>query len=596
MTGAADSDLVETYHDRIRETVIAHLEPEERRTHHRRLARVLETSGRAGPEVLAVHFQSAGELAIAGLHYAQAAALAAEKLAFEQAASMYRLALTLRPDDGPEGRRLRVELGNALANSGHIAEATQEYLAAAVGAEPAEALALRQRAAIQALLGGHIDEGLAVLRTVLESVSLRFMGVPVAAFGSILASEARLRLRGLHFRERSSDRVDQGDVARINACWSASLGLAPIDPLQATAFQKKGLLLALKTGLPSRIARALAMEAIGTAATDPAGRRTAKLLEASERLVQRVGDPYLMAFWSMAAGFVANLGGRWRIAREFLERAEEAFLDHGTEASWEHSYTQGQCCSALLSLGEIAILLDRLPSLVKEIKDRGDLFAWNSFCVFLRPLSFLASDDPDGAQAQFNEGSGVVPDKMRGQIVVQDLIAKVQVYIYAGESIKAWDYVSQRWTALSRSFQLHVPLVRILMIQLLARSALASAVDSPDPRPFLCTASRSARRLGRERSAWATPLAQLVQAGVAAINGDESGALARLADAARGFDAVDMALYAAATRRRRGELVGGEEGHQLIAQADSWMIGQRIRNPARMSALLAPGFVRPESG
>ena len=50
-----------------------------------------------------------------------------------------------------------------------------------------------------------------------------------------------------------------------------------------------------------------------------------------------------------------------------------------------------------------------------------------------------------------------------------------------------------------------------------------------------------------------------------------------------------MALYAAAARRCRGVLLGGEEGRVLVEAADAWMRDERIRNPERMTAMLAPG-------
>jgi hypothetical protein len=63
-----------------------------------------------------------------------------------------------------------------------------------------------------------------------------------------------------------------------------------------------------------------------------------------------------------------------------------------------------------------------------------------------------------------------------------------------------------------------------------------------------------------------------------------------LREAAAGFDAADMALYAAAARRRLGALLGGDAGLALREAADSWMSSEKIRAPARFTAIFAPGF------
>jgi hypothetical protein len=51
-----------------------------------------------------------------------------------------------------------------------------------------------------------------------------------------------------------------------------------------------------------------------------------------------------------------------------------------------------------------------------------------------------------------------------------------------------------------------------------------------------------------------------------------------------------MGLYAAVSRRRLGQVLGGERGRELIAAADEWMLRQRIKKPALMTRMLAPGW------
>src|SRR5207247_10097432 len=102
-------------------------------------------------------------------------------------------------------------------------------------------------------------------------------------------------------------------------------------------------------------------------------------------------------------------------------------------------------------------------------------------------------------------------------------------------------------------------------------------------------AEAHARAILREKTHWGDPLAHLVRAGAATIRGETERTLGLLGSAEAGFAAADMALHLAVTRRRRGELVGGDAGRDLVAAADAWMSGQAIKNPARMAAMLAPG-------
>jgi len=92
-SGARAEDQVEAYHDRVRETVAAHLSGERQRAVHRKLALALEASDSGDAEELAPHFHGAGDRDRAA-HYASRAAENAEQaLAFDRAAAFHRMAL-----------------------------------------------------------------------------------------------------------------------------------------------------------------------------------------------------------------------------------------------------------------------------------------------------------------------------------------------------------------------------------------------------------------------------------------------------------------------------------------------------------------------
>ena len=167
------------------------------------------------------------------------------------------------------------------------------------------------------------------------------------------------------------------------------------------------------------------------------------------------------------------------------------------------------------------------------------------------------------------------------------LYGQVYLDLYTGQKERAWQRIPGMWSACRKSFLLRIQQVRIDVLQLSGRSALAAAWGA-DPEPLLHVAAGYACRLEREGLPWSLALARLIQAGVAARRGDQERAARLFAKAAAGFDAVPMGMFAAAARRRQGELLGGAEGGALIDTANAWMKGQQIQDVARMTAAFAP--------
>jgi hypothetical protein len=55
------------------------------------------------------------------------------------------------------------------------------------------------------------------------------------------------------------------------------------------------------------------------------------------------------------------------------------------------------------------------------------------------------------------------------------------------------------------------------------------------------------------------------------------------------IDDLQWTMYAAATRRRLAQLLGGDEGAGLVARAEAFMRGQAIKNIDAMTELHCPG-------
>jgi len=584
-------DQLEAYHDRVREAVVAHLSLTEKKDCHRRLAAVLEAAGEGDHEVLGVHCREAGELKRAAVHFARAADQAVQALAFERASTLYRRSLELGPESAAEEQRLRQSLAESLANAGRGADAAPEYLIACEGATAAEALELRRRAAMQLLISGHIDEGLETLHDVLAAVGMSLPRTPKQAMLSLLWHRGRLGLRGLRFRPREKDEISAADLSRVDVCWSAALGLSNVDWIRGADFHARCLLLTLQAGEPSRVARAFALEAAQTAtAGQKMIRKTAKLLATASTLARESGQAYAIGMVTLAEGVSAYLESRWTDALDACDRAEGFFRENCTGVAWELDTAHAYALWALSHQGQWAELSRRFPLLINEARRRGDLYAVMNLSTYICSVVMLAADQPETAR---QETLGVMGQWSHAGYHVQhnDLVwALVQVDLYLGDGAEAWKRISDHWPTLARSLLLHVQFIRVAMLGIRARCALAA---SREDASLIRAAERDAARLENERLPWADAQALLIRATIASLRGRHEEAIVKLRQTAARFRECDMALCAAVADLRLGELLSGAEGLALVQKADAWLSGQGILRPDRVADLFAPGFSRP---
>ncbi len=593
-TAATQRDEVETYHDWVRDTVLAHLSPEALAALHLRLAQVFENSDHADSETLALHFREAGLKDQAAEHYERAADKGMDNLAFAHASKLYRLVFELRtrPIEIKRAVSLWIRLGDSLANAGRGREASDAYLAAAGSADAAPALELKRRAAMQLLLSGNYDDGFALIGKGLQARGLSMPTSPSAALCSLMRRRAWLRIRGMGFRRREASQVSRERLSLIDLFWSAGAGLSNIEPISGADFQTRGLLLALKAGEPYRIARALTLEA-ATISFAGAGvqDRADALLNRAEELSNGSDNPHLHALVALGRGIVSLMSGSWRQADRWFSTAEPVLRQSCKGVAWELDTLHNLRLWALIHLGDLNEMRRILPSLKKEARERGDLYALTNLSGYASTLLRLAEDAPDVAESELNDAMACWSH--RG-FHLQDSAffrARLAIHLYRGDAFAAWNDVKKTWPLYRDSLLPRIQVIRVQLNKLRAHCALVAARDSDNPAPLIKEAERAAQSLANEGVAWSQAYARLILAGVGSFVGTREMSTKALLEAAEFQKETEMTLCAAATLRRAGESLEGQSGRILQEAADAYFRSQGVIEPSRFTHLLAPDCI-----
>jgi eukaryotic-like serine/threonine-protein kinase len=585
--GLRETDLIEPYHDRIRQVVASALDADATRKAHLALGQALESFGRQDPETLAFHYLGAGVVDKAWTYSVAAADRAASALAFARAADLYRDALTVCPRE--DELSMRVKLADALANAGRGGEASEAYLSALPLAPAGDGLDLRRKAAESSLRVGRIDEGLALVREVLAQAGMRLKVTPFRALVSLLRLRVWLWLRGMGYEGKYT--FDPVLLSRIDIGWAVAVGLSNSDAIRGAEVQTRTLLLALKAGEPVRIARSLAFEAafIATAGMKSHARAT-RLLASASALAGEIGQPYCLGWAMVGASGVAYFEGRWK---ECLGRTDAALAAFGpcAGAAWERTTARHYGVWALAYMGDVAEMARRVRSMLKEAIDRGDVYSATDLRIFMSNLAWLVEDDVTGARQAIEEAMGSWSKSGFHAQHYYELYAHTQVDLYEGDAQAAYRRVTDTWPALRKSMLQEVQTVRIESLHLRARCCLALAEKEPARRETLLGEARAiARRIGREAGPWAGPTAHLVMGAVRNLRGDQAGAIVELTAAVSEFEAADMLLFAAVARRCLAPRMEGEERDAMMSQFQAFFDAQGIRRSDRWTAMLAPGY------
>jgi serine/threonine protein kinase len=569
VTGYGERELLDVSHDRVRHAARAELEPEEARALHARLAEILERYD--DPAGAAVHFRDAGEPERAARHHLRAAERASEAFAFVEAVAHFQAALELGSFERGERQRVRVSLADALSNAGRGRAAAELYRLAAEDAPPTLALDLKRRAARELTRSGYLEEGRQIAGEVLAQAGLGFARVPLLG---LVLRRIQVRLRGLRYREKQAQaRL----IERIDLCWSLSTALVMTDHVQGAYLQARGLLMALRAGDASRIARAIAAEA---AFCSGFGVRTQsrayRLIDTAEATAARLGEPRLIATVALMAGIAAHLGGRFAEAKVHLERADNILRERCAGVWWELDSCKQFWLESCFYLGELNMFPEAVSNGLKEAEERGLLYALANLRTGLPNAGWLIRDEPAHA---LEASASALSQWSRAGFHVQhwyQLVSDTQVELYMGHGKAAHERVEARWKDLSRSHLRRISHTQIIATHLRARAALAAAQETGD-RALLQLARKQARRLERERSPWASALGALIVTSADNLAGN-APSTTRLSYLRGVLERSDLKVYALAIDSLQS--AGSNNG---LARCG-------VRNPQAFARMLLPGL------
>jgi hypothetical protein len=292
---------------------------------------------------------------------------------------------------------------------------------------------------------------------------------------------------------------------------------------------------------------------------------------------------------TLTDGIAAMMSGQFRNALTFAEEAVATLRDQCVGATWELNTAQNLAVWALLYQGEFGELSRRLPELLSIARSSGNWYTATELCT-RSVYVWLAADEPDEGERVTLESIGRWSHTSVHRQHYSAVLTRIQIALYRGRADVAWRLIDDLESILRQAYLRRVQFLRIESHYLRARSALAMAAVSPSPGRFVSVARSEARRIASERMPWSNPLALVVQAGVAFMEGNAPLALSRLHEAAGQFERADMRFHAAAARRRIAALQDDPAGRELGRQADEWMVLQQIKNPAGMTRMLTPGF------
>jgi hypothetical protein len=592
LLGGADEPMVDTYHDRTRESVAEAIGPAARARGHLALAEALEAcrGPRVSAELLALHFRGAGVTEKARTYTVEAAQVATSAFAFERAAELFEIALELTGDAGAR-RNLERAYADALAGCGRGEDAAAAYLRAASGASDDEAIDLEASAAYQLLATGHQARGHELGRRVMARVGVWIPASVFASFVLALIYWLWHFLRGFPLHPRTPRTDSPEALRRFDLLWALYEGLVMNETLRSFYFGMLAVSHARALSDPERRSKVLGVLAsLLPGMRGAIDRRSAIWAEQQRALAAESGLPRAAATASRNEGLRLYTVGDWSAAGHAFARARDLLEDAGGSIT-DRMTMQSGMTGTHYYLGELVAYGELSRQLVGEAQRIHNRSMVTTHVMGSSVLSLLA-DDADTARRELAASSPSRAESFHlpGHF---NCAARAVVALYTGDVEAVRAYLVERAPDYRRARLFAIHFVRCEWSwyrSLLALRAADAAATPAEARQLRREAARFGRTLEKSRIPTFAALGMVVRAALLAHAGGD--ARPDLEEACRRLDACSTAAFAASARWQLGQLCGDEAGAAHTRAAEDYFRSQGVVRPERLAQVFAPRFPR----
>jgi len=610
----ADGEMALTpFHDMIRESVYTKLAGSQRKAIHSTIGTVSESEAGVPPDRLAFHFREAGDLPRFCRYSISAGDVAAKSQAFSGAVRAYSEAFENFIGTDEDKRDLKQKLAFSLGRLGRASESGDLYLELA--SESDEDLEFLKLSAYQFCVAGRIKDALQgfdrLLRpwgyTTLQSERSVLLRLAWLRFKLRVSDATNWFKNSLPLTQRSvrDTSVAEGAVAnvelpkgidkptsdRIKLCdllWDTGIAFTFFDMMKAGLFIHYSQQVALQEGDEVRILRGNMMRANHEAMCGSNKEKLVKKLLDSSNTPVTKRIPYLTGLHLLSSRMAAHSLGQWEMSSEKCAKAEEYFRDNCEKLplfegkSIPHLDQMGIGAAQLFGIlglqfsGQYRAMIARYKELLAAPENRENLLNRSNLSMFVGPYVCLAENKPAQAHALLDEAIKMWPaDKFCFQHIVAGYV-HVEIYLFEGDYQSASETVEKLWKKARWSTHFCFEVIRVLFLEARGRCAI-ERFDTAQRGAAERIAHRVIRKLEKEKTAWARPMAQKIRAGIELKKQNLEAATIALTAARDGFKQCNMQHYQHPAEAKLCEITGKLETKRFQAVQD-WFEQQEIQN------------------